>query len=385
MIPVALVALLASSAAAPPFTVQADPELTARLERSRGAHGIPGMGALVLRGNRITIAVTGKRRSDRDAPLLATDAFHLGSDTKSMTASLVARLVERRRLRWDETLAEALPEIAPRMDPGFKSVTLDMLMRHVAGLPTGGAFTPEFTAGFDDEHWPIAQQRQWMAERFLARPPKQTPGSRFAYSNYGYLILGHVVEQAAGKAWEELIREEVFAPLAMSGCGFGPTATSAHPEGSWAHDVKNNAYVPTEEDNPPLIGPAGTIHCPLVDWARFAAAHAGSAPPGWLTEASLAHLHEPKAFEGVPSGKDIALGWGVTRTQPPRLTHSGSNGYNHAEIVVIPQLHAAVLVTSNAGDEAARAAAKEVLDALIDGIEVSNEGQGSGARARTQG
>jgi hypothetical protein len=70
----------------------------------------------------------------------------------------------------------------------------------------------------------------------------------------------------------------------------------------------------------------------------------------------------------------------VTRTQPPRLTHSGSNGYNHAEIVVIPQLHAAVLVTSNAGDEPARAAAKEMLDSLVEGI-VSSEGRKSGATA----
>ncbi|HXB57301.1 MAG TPA: serine hydrolase domain-containing protein, partial [Vicinamibacteria bacterium] len=374
MIPVVLVALLATSASAPPFSAQADPELTARLERSRSAHGIPGMGALVLRGDRITIAVAGKRRADGDAPLVAADTFHLGSDTKGMTASVVARLVERGRLHWDETLAEALPELAPRMDPGFKVVTLDMLMRHVAGLPTGDAFTPEFTAGFDDEHWPIAKQRSWMAERFLSRPPKETPGTRFAYSNYGYLILGHVVEHASGQTWEELIREDVFAPLAMTGCGFGPTATSVHPEGNWAHDVKNGAYVPTEEDNPPLIGPAGTVHCRLVDWARFAAAHAGLGPPGWLTEASLAYLHAPKGFEGVPPDKAIALGWGVTRTQPPRLTHAGSNGYNHAEIVVIPQLHAAVLVTCNAGDERARAAAKEVLDALVEGIGVSSEG-----------
>jgi CubicO group peptidase (beta-lactamase class C family) len=380
MIHVALVALLTSAASAPTFTVHGDPELAARLERARSAHGIPGMGALVLRGNRIAIAVTGKRRADRDARLATTDAFHLGSDTKSMTASLVARLVDRRVLRWDQTLAEALPEIAAKVDPAFKSVTLDMLMRHVAGLPTDGAFTPEFTAGFDDEHWPIAKQRAWMAERFLSRPPKEIPGTRFAYSNYGYLILGHVVEHATGKTWEELMREEVFAPLAMTACGFGPTATSANPDGSWGHDVKGGAYLPTEEDNPPLIGPAGTVHCPLVDWARFAAAHAGSGPADWLTSSSMAHLHEAAALAGVPSGKDIALGWGVTRTDPPRLTHAGSNGYNHAEIVVIPVLHAAVLVTSNAGDERARAAAKEVLDALVDGILASTERRGSGAK-----
>ncbi len=61
---------------------------------------------------------------------------------------------------------------------------------------------------------------------------------------------------------------------------------------------------------------------------------------------------------------------GVTRTDPPRLTHSGSNGYNVAEIVVIPRLHAAVLVTCNAGDERARAAAKEAADRLVDELGV---------------
>jgi CubicO group peptidase (beta-lactamase class C family) len=366
--PVALLALVACSSAAPKLTVHADPTLFERLEKSRSAHGVPGIGAVVLRGDQIAIAVTGRRRVGRDAPLIDTDEFHLGSDTKSMTASLVARLVDRGVLRWDETLAEALPDIATKMDPAFRTVTLDMLMSHVAGLPTGGAFTPEFTAGFDDEHWAIGKQRAWMAERFLTRPPKETPGTRFAYSSYGYLILGHVLEHATGKTWEDLMREEVFAPLAMANCGFGPTATSAHPDGVWGHDVKNGAYVPTEEDNPPLIGPAGTVHCSLVDWAKFAAAHAGSGPAGWLTPGSLARLHEPRAFEGVQPGKDIALGWGVTRTDPPRLTHSGSNGYNDAEIVVIPRLHAAVLVVCNAGDERARAAAREVMDALVSEI-----------------
>ena len=347
--------------------VRSDAKLASELERIRAAHGVPGMGAAIVRDAQITVAVAGQRRVDRDGPLLATDAFHLGSDTKAMTASVVARLVERRKLRWNETLAEAMPDIAAKMDPAFKTVTLDMLMRHLSGLPTGGAFTPEFTAGFDDEHWPVAKQRAWMAERFLSRPPKEPPGSRFGYSNYNYLILGHVVERAAGKSWEDLVHEEVFAPLAMTACGFGPTATAAHPDGTWAHDVKDGAYVPTEEDNPPLIGPAGTVHCSLESWAKFAAAHAGSCPAGWLTKTSLDHLHEGATLPGE-AVKNIALGWGVTRTDPPRLTHAGSNGYNHAEIVVIPRLHAAILVTVNAGDERAHAAAKEMVDRLVEEV-----------------
>lgn len=348
----------------PGIHVRPDPQLATRLEGFRRGHGIPGLGAAILRGSNVDVAVAGRRQVDLDTPLMDCDAFHLGSDTKAITASLVARLVDRGVLRWDETLAEAMPNDTG-IDPAFKVVTLDMLMRHVAGLPQSGAFTPEFTEGFD-EGWPIDEQRAWMAERFVSRPPEETPGTRFAYSNYGYLILGHVVECATGKTWEDLVRQEVFVPLGMSDCGFGPTATTADPDGTWAHDVRDGQYVPTEEDNPPLIGPAGTVHGTLASWARFAAAHAHPESGAWITPSSMNHLHEPFVINGTSPGKDIGLGWGVTRTVPPRLTHSGSNGYNVAEIVVIPRLQAAVLVTCNAGDERARAACSAVRDLLVE-------------------
>jgi CubicO group peptidase (beta-lactamase class C family) len=205
-----------------------------------------------------------------------------------------------------------------------------------------------------------------MAKRFVSRRPKETPGSRFAYSNYGYLILGHIVERATGKTWEELVRQEVFEPLGMRDCGFGPTATAKKPNGNWAHDVKAGKYVPTEEDNPDLMGPASAIHCSLASWARFAYAHAHPDSGSWITAKSMHHLHEPFVIAGTSPGKDIALGWGVTRTNPPRLTHSGSNGYNLAEIVVIPRQQAAVLVVCNAGDERARTASTKVRDLLVD-------------------
>jgi len=344
--------------------VRTDPDLGRRLEALRKEGGVPGIGAGILRGDDLTVAVAGVRRIDQEVALEPTDAFHLGSDTKAITASTVARLVDRGVLRWDESLAEAMPEFTD-MNPAFKAVTLEMLLRHVAGLPQSGAFTPEFTEGFD-ESWPVVQQRAWMARRFLSRPPLEPPGTRFVYSNYGYLIVGHILERVTGTAWEDLVRQEVFRPLGMVDCGFGPTATKATPSGSWAHDVKDGRYVPTEEDNPPLIGPAGTVHCSLEAWARFARAHAHPDAGEWLTSPSMAHLHEPNEVAGTSPGKDIGLGWGVTRTDPPRLTHSGSNGYNVAEIVVIPRLGAAVMVVCNAGDERARDLSRRVRDLLVE-------------------
>jgi CubicO group peptidase (beta-lactamase class C family) len=322
------------------------------------------MGAAVVFGGRSTVAVAGLRRVDGAEPVREGDAFHLGSDTKAITTAVAARLVERGLLRWGETLAEALPDVD--MDPAFRAVTIEMLMRHVAGLPGGGAFTPEFTKGFDDEHWTLEHQRGDMTRRFLVRKPAQPPGTRFVYSNYDYIILGHILERVARKPWEQLVQDEVFTPLHMKGCGFGPTTTQKRPEGVWGHDVKAGVYVPTEEDNAPLLGPAGSVHCPLAAWARFAAAQNGEASPGWLSEASLRRLHEPLEVTGAGPGKAIALGWGVTTTGVPTLlTHSGSNGFNTARIVVIPSLHAAVLVTVNAGDGRARDAVDEVIDFLV--------------------
>ncbi len=319
----ALAILLGACASAlpTPSPKDAQPEGALALEvaQVRSQHGIPAMGASVVRGGVPSTAVAGVRRVDASDPVQRTDAFHLGSDTKAITASVVARLVERGLLRWDETLAEALPNT--KMSPAFGGVTLEMVLRHVAGLPGGGAFTPEFTQGFDDEHWTLEHQRADMAERFLAKGPTLPPGTRFVYSNYDYLIIGHVVEHVTGRPWEQLVEAEVFAPLRMVGCGFGPTATAAHPSAVWGHDVDKGVYAPTAEDNPPLMGPAGTVHCSLDAWARFAAAHAGDGPAGWLTDASLRKLHEPLQVPGVGPGKDIAMGWGVTTLGSPQAAH----------------------------------------------------------------
>src|SRR5689334_1114207 len=75
--------------------VHTDADLARRLEAWRAEAGVPGLGAAILRGDDLTIAVAGTRRIDQPAPLTTTDAFHLGSDTKAITASVVARLVDR--------------------------------------------------------------------------------------------------------------------------------------------------------------------------------------------------------------------------------------------------------------------------------------------------
>jgi CubicO group peptidase (beta-lactamase class C family) len=266
-----LVALAASPvASAPPkilvLGIGTDPQLAADLEHVRAAHGVPGMGVALVRDRQVRIGVAGKRRVDRDVPLADDDAFDLDAQTGVVVASVLARFVDRGVLRWDETLGEMLPDAKDRAATTLEQLLID------------------------------------------ANDP----------------ALIRVVERAAGTPWAQVVQDEVFAPLRITGCGFGPTT---------GHDVKAGAYVPIDDN---------ALHCSLADWSRFAAAQAGGYTGAWLSAASRAHV---VAADGTTA---------LTR-----------NSHADAELVVIPARHAAVLVTVNAGDDRAHAAADDMIKVLL--------------------
>jgi CubicO group peptidase (beta-lactamase class C family) len=117
-------------------------------------------------------------------------------------------------------------------------------------------------------------------------------------------------------------------------------------------------------DNPACLGPAGTVHCALRDWARFAALHA-CGDGQLLRPETLKKLHTP------PAGESYALGWG-TRDEAwaggRLLTHAGSNGMWYALIYVAPERDLALLVATNVMGERGPAATRAVLDALVERI-----------------
>ena len=103
----------------------------------------PGMAALVIRDGRAEPElVAGVRRLGTADPIRAGDRWHLGSDGKAMTATLIARLVEQGALKWDRPLDQMLPSLAGHMRPEYRDVTLPDLLSHHAGLPENHADLP---------------------------------------------------------------------------------------------------------------------------------------------------------------------------------------------------------------------------------------------------
>lgn len=332
-------------------------DLDVLLDEVRERSSVPGIAAAVIDASGVlAIGASGQRRADEAAPLQTGDLFHLGSDTKAMTALLVARLVEAGVLRWDMTMQEAFGDHAAAMHPDFREVTLTQLLRHRAGVALA---VTDFPPGLLGRLEPIepGQRRRAVALEALALKPRFTPGSKFEYTNFGYVIVGAAIEQATSHSWEAELKSRVFDPLEMDSCGFGPTATGDERSQPWAHADQGDAFVPVELDNPAFLGPAGTVHCSLEDWGRFAAVFFDGA--SFVSADSIDQLTSPVPKDDGRGG-GYALGWAVPEPDAfgiPVLTHDGSNTFNYASIIVMPSLGAAVLVAVNAGGERAQTAA----------------------------
>ncbi|MBM3892047.1 MAG: serine hydrolase, partial [Verrucomicrobia bacterium] len=111
-------------------------DLKAVLEPIRDEFKLPALVAVVVKDSQIIArGAVGLRKAESDAAVTVADKFHIGSCTKSMTATVAAMLVEECRLTWQTKFADVLPEVAKAMHPDYRDITLELLLAHRAGVP----------------------------------------------------------------------------------------------------------------------------------------------------------------------------------------------------------------------------------------------------------
>jgi CubicO group peptidase (beta-lactamase class C family) len=331
-------------------------DLSARLEPIRAAEQLPALGMAVWRGGTlIAIGVAGQRKNEEGtAAVTVDDQWHLGSDTKAMTATLIGIYVDRGVLHWDDTVATLFA--GATIDPGYAKVTLDQLLGHRGGAPEQppAALWKALVAGRTTDE--PAHARAVFVDGVLAQPPAQPPGT-YAYSNAGYMIAGAALERATGKTWEQLMVADLFAPLGMASCGFGPPGHTDLLDQPWGHETKRIGDTVTpypmepddpSADNPPALGPAGAVHCSLRDWGKFLTLHA-AATSTLVSDATFAHLHQPLAGDGAAYG----FGWLFATPHPgdTRFVHEGSNTMWDAIALVVPVIDEAIAIVANRQDD----------------------------------
>ena len=143
LVSLAMLCVAAASlhAAAPPSSAEPSPvqpvkDVSALLAPIIEKHDLPGMAAAVVQsGETLAIGVAGVRTRGKPERIEPDDRFHIGSNTKAMTAMLCGILIEEGMLKWDQTIGETFPELKKSMHPGYQAVTLEQLLTHRGGAP----------------------------------------------------------------------------------------------------------------------------------------------------------------------------------------------------------------------------------------------------------
>ncbi|HWS72689.1 MAG TPA: serine hydrolase domain-containing protein, partial [Thermoanaerobaculia bacterium] len=186
--------------------------------------GAPGVAIGVLRGGHVVYAKGfGVADLENNVPLRAGSVFPIASVTKTFTAAAVLQLVADGKVALDDDIGKYLPDLPLR----GKGVTVRRLLDHTAGvhnLTTNRAYWAQAANPIEPAE---------LAKFFRDEPLDFEPGSRYAYSNSGYILLGLLIEKASGMSYPDYLRTHFFTPLGLthtSYCG-GPSLVAARVRG----------------------------------------------------------------------------------------------------------------------------------------------------------
>ncbi len=276
-----------------------DREMLALMERWE----IPGGALAVIRDDRLVYA-RGFGYADvaRGLPVAPDAVFRIGSVSKTVTATAILELVEDGRLRLDERVFPMFPDLAPPAgaspDPRLERITVRDLLNHSAGwdrlLSLDPMFAPRLTAQAVDA--PAPADARTVIRFVKGRPLDFSPGGRFSYSNFGYALLGRVIEHASGMGYEEYVRSAILAPLGITRMRIGRSRPADRPAGEVRYyDSGVRALVrsvfPDEEDL--VAWPDGGFYIEAMDSAG-----------GW-TASAIDLVRFMTAVDGLPERPDL--------------------------------------------------------------------------------
>lgn len=245
----------------------ADALLAARVdsivEAARAGYGIPGLSVVVRQGGR-TLLARGYGTADLQsgAPATLATVYQIGSISKQFTAAAVLRLAERGALSLDDPVTERVPGVPPE----WGAVRLRHLLHQTSGVQDF-LFLPEFGEQSGDVERPTSE----LLDMISRQPLQFVPGERWSYSNSNYTLLAAAIEHAAGKPYDEFLRDEFFRPLALSSIHH----CRPHPSGpveARGYGFRGGAVVPAPPENMNWARGDGGLCATVEDLARWAEA-----------------------------------------------------------------------------------------------------------------
>ena len=327
-------------------------ELDLLMSRLISEHQVPGAALAVTRqGSLIYSRGFGYADVEQQEEVKPQSRFRIASISKPLTAVAVLQLVEQGKLQLDDKVL-AILDLQPRRVEGTKGdarlaeVTVRNCLEHTGGWDREKSFDPMFrSVQFARElKVPPPANAAHCVESMLGVPLDFSPGERFAYSNFGYCLLGRVIEKITGQSYEAYVQAAVLAPLGIREMQIGRTLLAGRAAGEVRYyDNSIGPAVVGDALGEPVPHPYGAWFLEAMDahggWiasaedlVRFAAAFDNPAACPLLKPQTIADMFaRPSNTAGydaqeVPKPAYYALGWYVRPTKSQRLNtwHTGS-------------------------------------------------------------
>ena len=357
------VACVAAGVMASATAAAAEPGFQAMFDQTRQHYALPGLAMAVVDDGRVVYTHTaGERRAGSGEPIDADTLFKIASNSKAMTAAVLARLVDRGLLAWDDPVTKYLPQF--RMyDPWVtEHMQVRDLLIHNSGLGLGAG---------DLMLWPEpnAFTRADIMAGLAHLKPVTSFRSGYAYDNLMYVVAGEVAAAAGGKPYDQLLREEVFGPLGMTRCQAGAWSVAKVGNVAQPHVPREgrNAVVNADTDIAPDLTSmaAGGIRCSLRDMTRWMQILLDpSLVPGWLSDTQRRALwtaHMPLPLGERQRRWDNAhfsaygYGWRLSDMDGQwKVAHTGTLSGMYSSLAMLPDRRVGVVILINGEGEDAR-------------------------------
>jgi D-alanyl-D-alanine carboxypeptidase len=233
------------------------------LEHDSAADRFSGAALVAKDGNVLFNQAYGMADREKKIPNTVNTKFRIGSMNKMFTAVSILQLVQAGKIQLTDPLGKYLPDYANKNVA--TKVTIHQLLTHTGG--TGDIFGPQF-----DAHRQELKTLQDYVNLYQKRDLQFEPGSKWEYSNYGFLLLGVVIEKVSGQSYYDYVQEHVFKPAGMESTGSLPE-NEAVPERSVGYmQPKPGAWEPNTDTLPYRGTSAGGGYSTVGDLFRFATA-----------------------------------------------------------------------------------------------------------------
>ena len=315
--------------------------LRAELEKATAADHFSGAVLLAKNGKAVFTGAYGFADRDKKVPNTLDTKFRIGSMNKMFTAVATLQLVQAGKLSLDETVGKFIPDYPNKQIA--TEVTIRQLLTHTGG--TGDFFGPQF-----DAHRLELKTLDDYVKLYGARAPEFQPGSRWEYSNYGFLLLGVIIERVSGQNYYDYVQQHVYMLAGMTSTGSDPEDQQV-PKRSVGYTQMEGPQLRPNTDTLPYRGTsAGGGYSTVEDFLRFAnALHDHK-----LLNAQYTEMLTTGKVD-TPGGTKYAFGFMEADAGQPthHFGHGGGAPGMNGDLEIYPEAGYVIVVLSNLDPQAA--------------------------------